>query len=207
MADTRMPAGTASVTVTTVPTGKVGPTAHSPSGAGPAGTLTAEPSTSKVNPRPWVTPVPATLHTFTKPSVNRLVKVTTVWPLMSPATTRTVAVRAARSLATKRSAGRVATRVTVMPGRAASVIVTLPAVSWIGAEQAPTGTWTVRPPTEKKKVPVTPGPSAALQISRKPRLGSAVAGPIGRIPSRMPTAAMHQAAANRRRFTGGVAAE
>jgi hypothetical protein len=64
------------------------------------------------------------LQTFSVPGVNRLAKRTIVWVEMSPATTCTVAVRAGRSVRTMRSLGLVSIAVTVMPGEAASVIVT-----------------------------------------------------------------------------------
>ena len=58
--------------------------------------------------------------------------------------------------------------VTLYPARATSVIVSVPAFTVRSGEQAPTGIVTVLPAYWKVKLPVTPVPSASLQICRRP---------------------------------------
>ena len=199
MAETSVPGGTASVMVMEDPTGSVPATEHRPSGAGPAGTLTAVPPTSNVNRRPSVMPEPATLHTFRTPVSNRLPKVTIVSSDTSPATTRTVAWRAGRSSRTRRSSGQTATPVTVIPGFGRSTTVRSPAGTGRAAEQAPTGTSTVRPASSKVNVPVTPSPSAALHTSTYPVLAWAPASTVGPMPSSTPNDSRQQSSASRTR--------
>jgi hypothetical protein len=168
MADTWTPRGTTSETATFVATGNEPATTQYPPGAGPAGTDTGTVPTAKVKSAPTATPVPATLQILSGASSARLVNVTVVCADTSPATTVTWATRPAKSLLTSRSAGDVRMSLTDVPSTRTSVIVAGPAGSAMAAEQAPTGTVTVRPPTVKSKSPVTAGPSACLQISRKP---------------------------------------
>src|SRR4026208_2014601 len=64
--------------------------------------------------------------------------------------------------------------VTTYPARAASVIVKGPTGTTISDVHAPTGMVLVLPAKVKVKSPVTPDPSASLQICRRP-VGAGVA--------------------------------
>ena len=63
----------------------------------------------------------------------------------------------------------------VKPGRATSVMVNGPTGTTIRDVHAPTGMVLVLPAKVKVKLPVTPGPSASLQIWRRP-VGAGVVG-------------------------------
>ena len=62
MPETPNPVGISSRTVTTVPTGTLGPITQYPPGPGPAGTVTVVPAAEKSNGLPIGTPGPATLQ-------------------------------------------------------------------------------------------------------------------------------------------------
>ena len=70
--------------------------------------------------------------------------------------------------------------VRVYPARATSVMVSVPTGTTRSDVQVPTGMVLVLPAKVKVKFPVTPAPSASLQICRRPVSGAGVAvGPPG----------------------------
>ena len=91
-----------------------------------------------------------------------------------PCTMVTVALLATRFSLMRRSAGMVYMSVTVYPVRATSVIVNGPTGTTISDVHAPTGMVLVLPAKVKVKSPLTPVPSASLQICRRP-VGAGVA--------------------------------
>src|SRR5687767_8753802 len=94
----------------------------------------------------------------------RLRKTTIVCEEAFPCTIVMVALRALIFLLSRRFAGIVYTSVTAYPACASSVIVKEPASTVMSAEQAPTGTVFVLLAKLKLKYPLTPEPSASLQI-------------------------------------------
>jgi hypothetical protein len=163
MAATCMPAGTASATVTSVPTGNVPARAQLP-----AGTETTWLATLKENGVPRVTPGPATLQTLTWLVWSSLVKVTVASWARVPATTSTWAVPAARSVRTRRMAGTVAMPATRVSARGTSETVSTPSGTRRTTEHWPTGTSTRCPATVKVYVPVTFVAPERLQIWMDP---------------------------------------
>lgn len=94
----------------------------------------------------------------------------------------TVALLAARFSLIRRSAGIVYISDTIYPALATSVIVKGPTGTTISDVHVPTGIVRVLPAKVKVKSPVTPVPSASLQICRRPvGAGVAVAGPGVRV--------------------------
>lgn len=91
-----------------------------------------------------------------------------VWEAENPCTIVIVTLRVLRFSLIRRSAGVVYMSVSVYPARATSVMVSVPALTVKSAEHAPTGTVTVFVPYLKVKLPVTPVPSASLQICSRP---------------------------------------
>ena len=91
---------------------------------------------------------------------------------------------------------------TAIPGRSASVTVTMPGGTVSTGEQAPTGTSTVAAPTVKRKTPVTDGVSATLQISTNPVSGVCRAETAAGIPTRARTPAAVRPAIHSRRSRG-----
>lgn len=101
-----------------------------------------------------------------------------VWVEAFPCTIVTVALLAARFSLMRRSAGKVYISDTIYPALAVSVIVKGPTGTTIREVHVPTGMVLVLPAKVKVKFPVTPEPSASLQICRRPvGAGVAVAGP------------------------------
>jgi hypothetical protein len=188
LVETDRPAGATAMSTSSVPARAVSVTVAWPAGSSmalaqpPTGAVTAvvvpPAATVKVKLPVRLSPAGAFLHTSRKPfGVTLLVNVAIVWVPAPPATTVTVAVRAARSLLTRLAAGAAVMSATTNPARAVSVITTWPALTVIGWLHPFTGTETdpVMPETVNAKLPSTPGPEAFLQISRTPVGGVPVA--------------------------------
>ena len=163
----------------TGPAGSTSAELHAPPGAGPAATITGVPATLKVKLVPTAMPAPATLQICRNPVAGPAgmvsTKVTIVCP---PFCTVTVAVPAARLLATNNPFGKVETAVSTLPESKASAMLTGPAGSANAALQAPSGaspagTVTGVPATiNTKLVPGTTPAPATLQICRNPMGGT-----------------------------------